>query len=95
MTEYFPSAEAMRNYTDKALKVRFDVIYGQLKEKIMTAANKGEYYIYYVDPLPKPVIEQLIKLGYDFDCEHERNEVYYVITWGQKIREDKINDYSR
>ena len=84
MTEYFPSAEAMRNYTDKALKVRFDVIYGQLKEKIMAAANKGEYYIYYTDPLPQPVIEQLIKLGYDFDCEHDRNEVYYVITWGQK-----------
>ena len=84
MTDYFPSAEAMRNYTDKALKVRFDVIYGQLKEKIMAAANKGEYYIYYIDPLPQPVIEQLINLGYDIDCGHDKNEVYYTITWKEK-----------
>lgn len=84
MTEYFPTAKQAREYTNGIINNKLSEVYAELKEQILAAANKGEACIYYYKHLPQPVINRLITLGYNIDCENNRNEVYYVITWGEE-----------
>lgn len=81
--EHFPTAKEALEYTNYTINKELNKLYSDIKEKIMFAANKGETYIYYNKYLRQPVIDYLRQLGYTINVENERNEVYFVIGWGE------------
>ena len=84
MNDYLPTAKQMCELTDSILLSKLTKTYGQIKQEIIAAANKGDYFIYFDKTLPRPVVDHLKELGYHIRCENERNEVYYVISWSNR-----------
>lgn len=81
--DHFPTASEIHEYTNHSMDRKIDKLYDKLKEKIIDAADKGEYYIYFYEYLPHTLINYLQKLGYDVTVNNQYNEFYYDIDWSE------------
>lgn len=53
----------------------------EIEEKIIDAANAGEFYVSLKGTLRKQVKDELVKRGYDVQTYSHYNECGYKISW--------------